>query len=117
MNNATSITTSTLAPVPHAREAELQSLPIPLRSHPDPAQLEALWAMTKQQRIDAMWAGRLTMFQLTQWSGKRPSEVPRLGHEFAYHVIRTPEWADEAEAPRDNVVHLPDSRRPDRAAA
>ncbi len=117
MNHATSTTTRSLAPVPEASKPEAQPLPIPLRNQPDQAQVDALWAMTKQQRIDAMWAGRLTMFQLTQWSGKRPSEVPMLGREFAYHVMRTPEWADEQEAPQDNVVHLPESRRPDRAAA
>jgi hypothetical protein len=117
MNHATSTTTRTLAPVPEASKPEAQPLPIPLRNQPDQAQLDVLWAMTKQQRTDAMWAGRLTMFQLCEWSGKRPSEVPLLGREFAWHVMRTPEWADEAEARQDNVVHLPESRRPDRAAA
>ncbi len=116
MNHATSTTSSTLAPVPHARKAGPQPLPIPLRNRPDQAQLDALWAMTKQQRIDAMWAGRLTMYQLTEWSGKRPSEVPRLGGEFVWHVMRTPEWADAAERSRDNVINLP-KRGEHRAAA
>ncbi|MGA2928441.1 MAG: hypothetical protein ABSG43_21095 [Solirubrobacteraceae bacterium] len=77
----------------------------------------ALWAMTPAQRIEAMWAGRLTLSQLTEWSGRRPDEVPTLGGELAYIVMRTPEW-DEPRVTRDtNVVQLPQRRRNDRAAA
>ena len=77
----------------------------------------ALWAMTPAERIEAMWAGRLTLSQLTEWSSHRPDEVPRLGGELAYIVMRTPEW-DEPHVERDtNVVQLPQRRRNDRAAA
>jgi hypothetical protein len=77
----------------------------------------ALWAMTPAERIEAMWAGRLTLSQLTEWSSQRPDEVPRLGGELAYIVMRTPEW-DEPHVARDtNVVQLPLRRRNDRAAA
>jgi len=71
--------------------------------------------MTKQQRIDAMWAGQLTLYQLCDWSAHRPSEVPLLGNEFAWHVMRTPEWA-EASEPKNNVLPLP-SRDDHRNAA
>jgi hypothetical protein len=77
----------------------------------------ALWTMTPAERIEAMWAGRLTLSQLTEWSGRRPDEVPRLGGELAYIVMRTPEW-DEPHVARDtNVVQLPQRRSNDRAAA
>ncbi len=77
----------------------------------------ALWAMTPAERIDAMWNGCLTLSQLTEWSGRRPDEVPRLGGELAYIVMRTPGW-DEPRVARDtNLVQLPQRRRTDRAAA
>lgn len=57
--------------------------------------LAALWTMTRAERIEAMWAGRLNLIQLAAWSAHAPEEVPRIGGELAWIVIRTPEWADE----------------------
>jgi hypothetical protein len=100
-----------------SRNTTRAALPIPLRIRDDPADSGALWTMTSQQRIDAMWAGTLTLSQLCEWSSRRPTEVPRLGGEFAWIVMRTPEW-DEPRVARDtNVVELPQRRRNDRAAA
>jgi hypothetical protein len=80
-------------------------------------QLDALWAMTPAERIGAMWRGDLTLYQLARWSSRAQHEVPLLGGEFAWIVMRTPEW-DEPRVARDtNVVQLPQRRRNDRAAA
>ena len=100
-----STTNSTLAP-----------LPLALTVRDDPAEIAALWAMTLKERIDAMWAGELSLSQLTEWSARRLHEVPRLGGELAYLMMHTPEWAEPAEQPRDNVIHLPE-RGEHRAAA
>jgi hypothetical protein len=103
MNKPTSISEKR-TPDPGYREQ--RAMPIALTVRDDPAELIALWAMNKQRRVDAMWAGQLTLSQLCDWSARRPSEVPRLGNEFAWHVMRTPEWA-EADEPMENVVPLP----------
>jgi hypothetical protein len=103
--------TSALQPQP----APVAPLPLPLTVRDDPAEIQALWALTTQQRIDAMWAGRLMLSQLCEWSARRPSQVPVLGGEFAWIVMRTPEWAEATELPRDNIIHLPE--RKDRRAA
>src|SRR4051794_23787426 len=75
------------------------------------SQREALWAMTREQREAAMWRRELSYFQLTEWSAKRPHEVPRLATdltpageagELAWIVMTTPEWA-EAEDGRAEV--------------
>lgn len=80
-------------------------------------QLDALWAMTPAERIGAMWRGDLTLYQLARWSSRAQHEVPLLGGEFAWIVMRTAEW-DEPRVARDtNVVQLPRRRRNDRAAA
>lgn len=72
------------------------------RRHRD-EQLEALWAMTSDERVRAMWRGELSYMQLCHWSAQRPYEVPRLATdltpsgepgEFAWIVMQTPEWAD-----------------------
>ncbi len=100
-------------------------MPLALTVRDDPAEIAALWAMSVQQRIDAMWAGQLSLSQLTEWSSRRPSQVPLLDGELAYLVMYTPEWAEPAkpaelaepaERQRDNVVHLPE-RSEHRAAA
>ena len=80
-------------------------------------QLAALWAMSPAERVAAMWRGDLTLYQLTRWSSRAQHEVPLLGGEFAWIVMRTPEWDEPATDRRDNVVRLPERRRSDRAAA
>jgi hypothetical protein len=66
-------------------------------------QSEALWAMTRAQRVEAMWRGELSYFQLCEWSARRPHEVPRIPTditpsgepgEFAWIVMQTPEWCE-----------------------
>jgi hypothetical protein len=57
-------------------------------------ELRALWAMTPAQRVTAMWRGQLTRHQLSKWTSRMPHEVPLLGGEFAWIVMRTPEWAE-----------------------
>jgi hypothetical protein len=72
------------------------------------SQREALWAMTREQREAAMWRRELSFFQLTEWSAKRPLEVPRIATdltvagepgEFAWIVMMTPEWAEAEDGP------------------
>jgi hypothetical protein len=79
-------------------------------------QLGELWAMSPADRVAAMWRGDLTLFQLSQWSSRSQHEVPLLGGEFAWIVMRTPEWAETADERSDNVIYLTE-RQDDRAAA
>jgi hypothetical protein len=60
-------------------------------------QSEALWRMSAAERERAMWAGELSLHQLCEWSARRPQEVPKLGGEFAWIVMTTPEWAEAGE--------------------
>jgi hypothetical protein len=78
------------------------------RRHRD-EQLEALWGMTTEDRVEAMWRGELSYFQLCEWSTRAPQEVPRLATdltpagergEFAWIVMQTPEWAERAAPKR-----------------
>lgn len=92
------------------------ALPAALTLDNSRAAIDAVWSMTAHERVEAMWAGRLTLSQLCVWSSRRPSEVPRLGGEFAWIAIRTPEWADAVDLHPGTVIHLP-QRRQHRAAA
>ena len=94
-------------------EAQLMSTPtltdagatctqIPSGRHqpPDPGEeYQALWAMTRDDRIAAMWRSELTLRQLCQWSSRAQHEVPILAGEFAWIVMRTPEWAESTNHP------------------
>ena len=53
---------------------------------------------------------------LSRWSSHAQDEVPLLGGEFAWIVMRTPEWAEAADDLSDNVIYLTE-RQGDRAAA
>ena len=112
MNHPTSTTAQPLRIETRAARA---ALPVALTIRSDASELEALWQMSKQQRIAAMWTGQLSLSQLTEWTGRRPNEVPLLGSEFAWLVIHTPEWDEPCEQ-RNNVVALP-KRGEHRAAA
>ena len=79
-------------------------------------QLHALWAMSPAERVPAMWRGDLTLYQLSRWSSRAQHEVPLLGGELAWIVMRTPEWAEAADELSDNVIYLTE-RQDDRAAA
>jgi hypothetical protein len=99
-----------------ATTAARAPLPTALIVRDDPRDIKALWAMTHEQRVAEMWAGRLTLTQLTAWSSRCPNDIPRIGREFAWIMMRTPEWLGDDEEPVDNVVPFP-ARSEHRAAA
>ena len=94
----------------HLRRCRWDSL-----TAPTPPSSRRYGRMTPQQRVDAMWACQLSLSQLCEWSSRRPSEVPKLGREFAWLVMHTPEWTEPVKR-QDNVVQLP-QRGAHRAAA
>lgn len=51
-----------------------------------------LWRMTTAERVAAMWRGDLSLAECLAWSRRLPDEVPLIGNEFAYIVMRTPDW-------------------------
>jgi hypothetical protein len=66
-----------------------------LRRDPDRAEQErVLWAMTPNERVAALRAGRLTLHQCSRWAARRPREVPLLNGEFEFIAIRMPEVAE-----------------------
>jgi len=95
------------------RTALARNIPV---GEPRQQQLDALWAMSPTERVAAMWRGDLTLYQLSRWSSRAQHEVPLLGGEFAWIVMRTPEWAETAEKSSENVIYLTE-RQNDRAAA
>lgn len=79
-----------------------------------PDQLQALWAMTVAERVEAMWRGHLTLRQLCKWTSRAAHEVPLLGSEFAWIVMRMPEWA-EADQPASTSAAKTGQQRTDRS--
>lgn len=57
-------------------------------------QIDALWEMTPQERIAAMYRNELTTTQLLAWAARHPEEVPLIDGEFAFIAVHTPEVAD-----------------------
>jgi hypothetical protein len=85
---------------------------------PDPVweeQKARLWAMTADERVRAMRAGRLSLRLCLHWASRRPHEVPLLNGEFEFIAVQTPEIADADERPsqRERVTESL-IRRPDR---
>jgi hypothetical protein len=73
--------------------ASVQTRAVRARRNPS-EEYTALWAMTRTERIAAMWRSELTPRQLCHWSSRAQHEVPILGGEFAWIVMHTPEWAE-----------------------
>jgi hypothetical protein len=66
-----------------------------LRTDPLFEQAKArLWAMSAQERVQAMRAGRLSLALCLHWASRRPREVPLLNGEWEFIAINTPEVAD-----------------------
>ena len=62
---------------------------------PTPAEeSQLLWAMSRDEREQAMYRGALTLRQCCEWASRRPQEVPKLHGEFWFIAITTPEVAD-----------------------
>ena len=74
------------------------------RDRPASDEYRALWAMSRSERIAAMWRSQLTIRQLSQWSSRAPHEVPLLGGEFAWIAMRTPEWTETTNEPDVDLV-------------
>jgi hypothetical protein len=64
----------------------------------------ALWAMTRDERIAAMWRGELSTRQLCQWSSRAQHEVPLLAGELAWIAMRRPDWAEASDTLGANQV-------------
>ena len=92
---------------------------------PDPAWEQAkdrLWAMTPQERVQAMRAGRLSLRQCLHWAACRPQEVPLLDGEWEFIAAATPEVADpgrlaapmsQRERVAESVLRCPERREPE----
>lgn len=73
----------------------------------DPAweeQTARLWAMTRDERVRAMRAGKLSLRLCLHWASRRPAEVPLLNGEFEFIAIHTPDVADQAPSQRERVT-------------
>lgn len=57
-------------------------------------ELHELWTMTPAERAEAMYGRRLSLPQLIAWGRRRPEEVPLIGGEFAWLVMRDPVWCE-----------------------
>ena len=73
-----------------------------------------LWAMTRDERVRAMRAGRLSLRLCLHWASRRPHEVPLLNGEWEFIAVHTPEIANADERPSQRErVTVSLIRRPD----
>ena len=56
--------------------------------------IEDLWALTPEQRAEALYAGRLSQRQCFEWARRETETLPRLNGEYWFIAITTPEIAD-----------------------
>jgi hypothetical protein len=63
-----------------------------------------LWAMTRDERVRAMRAGKLSLRLCLHWASLRPAEMPLLNGEFEFIAIHTPDAADQAPSQRERVT-------------
>jgi hypothetical protein len=75
-----------------------------------------LWAMTRDERVQAMRAGRLSMRLCLHWASRAPHEVPLLENEWEFIAILTPEIAEaddarpsQRERVTESLIRCPDA--------
>jgi len=54
-----------------------------------------IWALTPEERVQALYDGKLTFRQCFDWAARAPREIPRVNGEFIFIACRTPEWLDD----------------------
>ena len=84
----------------------------------DPAwedQKRRLWAMSAQDRVDAMRAGKLSLRLCLHWAARAPREVPLVNGEWEFIAARTPDLGDADEHAKqrarvaESLVRRPDA--------
>ena len=60
-------------------------------------ELEELWALSPDERVAAMYAGKLTQRQCFARARRAPADVPLLDGEFWFIAITTPEVCEASE--------------------
>jgi hypothetical protein len=58
------------------------------------AKLLDIWALSPEERVQALYDGKLTFRQCFDWAARAPHEVPRVNGEFIFIACRTPEWLE-----------------------
>ena len=58
-----------------------------------------LWAMTPDERVQAMRSGRLSLRLCLHWANHAPREVPLLNSEWWFIAASTPEVLEAGETP------------------
>jgi hypothetical protein len=80
---------------------------IPEWLHRDPAWEEhkaRLWAMTRDERVRAMRAGRLSLRLCLHWASRAPHEVPLVDGEWAFVAAHLADVADRRADQRLRVL-------------
>ena len=59
-----------------------------------PQRLELLAQLDDDEQLDALRGGRFTLTEWCAFARRHPYQCVRIGNEFAFIVVTTPEWAD-----------------------
>ena len=75
-----------------------------------------LWAITREERVQAMRAGRMSLRLCLHWASRAPHEVPLLENEWEFIAISTPEIAEaddtrpsQRERVTESLIRCPDA--------
>jgi hypothetical protein len=89
------------------RRGDVRGPAIPDWLQRDPAweELKArLWAMTRDERIRAMYAGKLSLRLCLHWASRAPHEVPLIDGEWAFVATNLADVADRRVDQRGRVL-------------
>ena len=59
-----------------------------------PQRLEVLTQLDEDEQLDVLRAGHFTLAEWCAFARRHPYRCVRIGNEFAFIVVTTPEWAD-----------------------
>ncbi len=86
-----------------ARVATREALPGVTSLVTSDERIDAVWAMSPEQRIAAANRGELTLGEMLEWAARRPHEVPIVDDEFFFITALSAD-AEEEDAPADAIT-------------
>jgi hypothetical protein len=92
MPETTTTTTQALASVPGKYDAFAVALTYVEDRR---ERLRALWEMSAEARIAAMYRGELTMEQCLAWAARHPQQVPTVNGEWVFIAMKTADLDDD----------------------
>ncbi len=87
-----------------AASATRQAIPRVASLAVRPERIDAMWAMSREERVAAAQRGEFTLGEMLRWAARRPHEVPIVDGEFFFITALSADRADKEDAAPEAIT-------------